>query len=222
MFTTQQLIAGLTGFALCLSLAQANEKFEALFKPDLSEASFPAGVWSMDKDGVLNATRDEIIWTKADYQDFILRLEFKNEAGTNSGVFVHGSDLKNWTTDSVEIQICDDYAEKWAAKPGNWQCGAIFGHQAAYIHAVKPPGEWNQMTIICSGPIITVHLNGQRVNTVDLRSFTDAKTNPDGSTPASWQQNKPLATLPLVGKIGFQGKHGEAAIHLRGIEILKL
>lgn len=222
MFTNRKIMAGLTGFALCLSLAQAGENFETLFKPDLSDATFSAGVWSMGKDGVLNATKDEIIWTKTDYEDFILRFEFKNEAGTNSGAFVHGSDLKNWITDSIEIQICDDYAEIWATKPANYQCGAIFGYQGAYIHAVKPVGEWNQMTIICSGPIITVHLNGQRVNTVDLRNFTDAKTNPDGSTPAPWQQNKPLATLPRKGKIGFQGKHGDAPIHLRKIEVMKL
>lgn len=221
MFNNRKLLAGLTGFALCLSFAQAGENFEALFKPDLSNATFPAGVWSMDKDGVLNATKDEIIWTQADYEDFILRFEFKNEAGTNSGVFVHASNLKDWITDSVEVQIADDFAEKWATKPRSWQCGAIFGHQGAYISAVKKPGEWNQMIIICSGSIITVHLNGTRVNTIDLRDFTSATTNPDGSNPAPWQ-TKPLASLPLKGKIGFQGKHGDAPIHLRKIEVMKL
>lgn len=221
MSNTRKLTACLTGFALCLSAVQAEESFEALFKPDLSDATFPAGIWSMDKDGVLTATKDEIIWTKADYEDFVLRFEFKNEIETNSGVFLHASNLKNWITDSVEIQLADDYAEKWASKPGSWQCGAMFGHQAAYIHAVKPADEWNRMTILCSGPIITVHLNGVRVNTIDMRQFTSAAVNPDGSTPPPWQ-TKPVASLPLKGKIGFQGKHGDAPIHLRKIEVMKL
>ena len=212
MKTSRSHIAALAAITICLPLAQAQNKeqttniatsFQALFKVDLSDATYPQGDWSMDKEGVLNATEDQIIWTKDDYEDFILRFEFKNEAGTNSGVFVHASDTKNWITDSIEIQLCDDFAEKWASKPSHYQCGAVFGHQAAYIRAVKPVGEWNQMAIICSGPIITVHLNGVRVNTVDLSKFTSAVTNPDGSDPAPWQ-NKPLATLPRKGKIGFQ------------------
>ena len=77
------------------------------------------------------------------------------------------------------------------------------------------------MVIVASGPMITVHLNGVRVNTFDLREFTSAKTNPDGSKTPPWL-SKPPAGLPQKGKIGFQGKHGGAPIYLRNIEILEL
>jgi hypothetical protein len=197
------------------------EDFRPLFAEDLSNADFPAGVWKRDAAGVLSATEDEILWSRADYQDFILRLEFKNAEGTNSGVFVHASNPAAWVTDSVEIQIADDFAERWAAKDRSWQCGAFFGHQGAHVRAVKKPGEWNRMVIVCSGPMITVHLNGQRVNTIDLRDFTSAQTNPDGSDVPPWL-SKPPATLPRKGRIGFQGKHGGAPIALRRIEILPL
>ena len=211
-------------FVLFLLLAAgicfANE-FKPLFNEDLTNATFPEGVWTRDGDGVITASKDQIIWTRKDYQNFVLRLEFKNGEGTNSGVFVYGSDIENWVTDSIEVQIADDYAEQWLQKPRSWQCGAFFGRQGAYIRAVKKPGEWNQMTIVCSGPMITVHLNGQRVNTFDLSNFTSSKTNPDGSTPPPWL-SKPPADLPQKGRIGFQGKHGGAPIYLRNIEVMEL
>lgn len=215
------LLPCLAATALAFSPAQAQE-FEALFKDDLSNATFPEGVWTRDAEGVLTASEDMIIWTKDDYDDFILRLEFKNGEGTNSGVFVHASDTKAWVSDSIEVQLADDFSPKWADKPRSWQCGAIFGRQGAYAKAVKKPGEWNQMTIICSGPLITVHLNGQRVNSIDLRDFNSAQTNPDGSTPPRWLTKKSPASLPHRGKIGFQGKHGGAPIYLRNVEVLKL
>ena len=205
---------------LLAPLAQAQE-FKPLFKDDLSNATFNEGVWTIDKDGVLIATKDQIIWTQEDYSDFVLKLEFKNGEGTNSGVFVHASDTKKWVTDSVEIQLADDFSEKWSSKPRSWQCAAIFGRQGAFEKAVKQPGEWNQMVILVSGPIITVHLNGQRVNAVDLTDFKDAKKNPDGSKAPPWLK-KPLATLPRKGKIGFQGKHGGAPIYLRNVQGMKL
>lgn len=201
-------------------LCQASE-FKPLFAEDLSNATFPEGVWTRDAEGVITASKDKIIWTNDDYENYVLRLEFKNGEAANSGVFLYASDITKWVTDSVEVQIADDYAERWANKPRSWQCGAFFGRQGAYQRVVKPAGEWNKMIIVASGPMITVHLNGVRVNTFDLREFTNAKTNPNGSTAPGWL-SKPPADLPHKGKIGFQGKHGGAPIYMRNIEILEL
>lgn len=212
----------------CIALAAAllfpvtrADDFRPLFNDDLSNATFPEGIWSRDDDGVITASEDRIIWSKDDYENFVLRLEFKNGEGTNSGVFVHASNTETWVTDSLEIQIADDFAEQWASKDRSWQCGAFFGRQGAHVRAVKKPGEWNQMVIVCSGPMITVHLNGKRVNTFDLRDFTSAQTNPDGSNVPKWLR-KPPAGLPRKGRIGFQGKHGGAPIYLRNIEVMPL
>ena len=83
------------------------------------------------QDGVLTATEDQCIWTKKQYDNFILDLEFKTADGTNSGVIVHCSDMKDWIPNSVEIQIADDFSEKWGKSPKTWQCAAIFGRLAA-------------------------------------------------------------------------------------------
>ena len=100
-----------------------------LFAADLSDAEFPAGIWTV-ADGVLTASEDQAIWTKRDYENFVLDLEFMTAPGTNSGVIVYCSDIANWIPNSVEIQIADDFAEEWAKAPATWHCGAIFGHLA--------------------------------------------------------------------------------------------
>ncbi|MBC7569963.1 MAG: DUF1080 domain-containing protein [Spirosoma sp.] len=195
--------------------------WQPLFEYDLSNASYPKGVWTYDE-GVLTASADEAIWTKVPYDDFVLDLFFKTADGTNSGVVVHCSDTSNWIPNSVEIQIADDYAKKWADSPTNWQCGAVFGHQAATKQqVVKRPGEWNRYTITAQGKMLYIVLNNQLVNTVDLSKFTSAKSNPDGSPVPEWL-SKPPAELPMRGFIGLQGKHAGAPIYFRSMKIRTL
>lgn len=188
-----------------------------LFADDLSDAEFPAGVWTVE-DGILTASEDQCIWTKAEYESFILDLEFKTAEGTNSGVIVYASDTQNWIPNAVEVQIADDFAKEWAEKPASWHCAAIFGHLAPTKSMVKKPGEWNRMTIVCKGPMISVGLNGEVVTTMDMRLWTSAKTNPDGTEIPPWLSN-PLAGLPTRGRIGLQGKHAGAPIYFRNLRI---
>ncbi len=221
-------------FAMCLFCLSACSKsmkvppkahpdtanWQPLFAEDLSNTEFPEGIWTMT-DGILTASEDQNIWTKKDYDNFILDLEFKTEDGTNSGVIVYCSDPGNWIPNSVEIQIADDYAEKWAKSPKTWQCGAIFGHLPASKQVVKKAGEWNRYTITCQDNMIYVILNGEAITTLDMKLWTSAKTNPDGSEIPSWL-SKPLAELPTMGRIGFQGKHAGAPIYFRNIRIKEL
>ncbi len=191
-----------------------------MFSKDLSNGIFPAGVWS-STDGVITATKDEAIWSKEEYDDFVLDLDFKNADGTNSGVIVHASDIVEWIPHSVEIQIADDYSKEWSKASPTWQCAAIFGHQAATNKSLKPAGEWNHYTITCRGKKIWIVLNGTVVNECDMNLFTSTKKNPDGSDVPAWLSN-PMATLPLHGHIGFQGKHAGAPIYFKNIKIKKL
>ena len=191
-----------------------------LFKPDLSNAIFPKNVWTL-KSGIFTATKDETLWSLNKYDDFIVDLEFKTVKGSNSGVFVHGSDLEHPTENSVEIQITDDFDPEWANSAPDWQCAAIFGHQPPTKHNVKKPGEWNHYTITCIGRKIWVVLNGELVNVCDLSLFTSGKTNPDGTAIPEWL-NKPYAEIELKGHIGFQGKHAGKPIFFRNIKIKEL
>ncbi len=194
-------------------------EWTALFA-DLAEAEFKEGVWTIEE-GVLTASEDEAIWTKKDYRDFILDLEFKTADGTNSGVVVHCSDMKNWIPNSVEIQIADDHSDEWGKADKKWQCAAIFGHLEPTKSMVKKPGEWNRYTITCKGKLITVVLNGEKVTEMDMSKWTSAKTNPDGTEIPAWLST-PFAELKLDGRIGLQGKHAGAPVWFRNVRIKEL
>jgi len=191
--------------------------WQDLFAKDLSDAVYPKGVWSF-QDGVLTATQDQCIWTRKEYDNFIIDLEFKTAPGTNSGVIVYCSDTKNWIPNSVEVQIADDYAEKWAKSPKTWQCAAIFGHLPASKSKVKKPGEWNRFTVTCKDKMIYVMLNGEQVTEMDMSKWTSAKKNPDGSEIPPWLST-PFAELATKGVIGLQGKHAGAPIYFRNVKI---
>ena len=191
-----------------------------LFDAGLTNAIFPDSVWKV-KNGVLTASKDEAIWSKKEYDNFILDLEFKNADGTNSGVMVHATDIKEWVSRSVEIQIADDYSKEWSKAPPSWQCAAIFGHQPATKHNVKKPGQWNHYTITCIKRKIWVVLNGELVNSCDMSLYTSAKKNIDGTDAPSWLSN-PMAELVLHGHIGLQGEHAAAPIYFRKVRIKEL
>lgn len=199
--------------------------WEALFTDDLSNASFPIGIWTVTN-GVITASKDKPLWTVKEYNNFVLDLEFKTGENANSGVIVYCSDQKRWVPNSVEIQIQDDYGSKWDGAQDNFRCGGIFGHLSPKNYdrtslVVKKPGEWNRYTITCMGSKIDVVLNGIHTASLDMKQFTSSKKNPDGSPVPNWL-SKPLASLVTKGKIGFQGKHGGAPIWFRNIKIKKL
>lgn len=195
-------------------------KWENLFKADLSNADSKKGVWTFDQ-GVLTASEDEAIWSAREYVRFILDLEFKTADGTNSGVVVYCSNKQNWIPNSVEIQIADDHAKQWSESPNTWQCAAIFGHLAPTRSLVKKPGEWNRLTVTCKGKFITVALNGEVVNQMNMDLWTSATKNPDGTEIPSWLST-PFNKLPTHGFVGLQGKHAGAPIYFRNIKIKEL
>jgi hypothetical protein len=195
-------------------------QWQDLFAADLSNAAFPKGVWTFES-GVLTASEDQVIWSKKDYDNFIIDLEFKNENGTNSGVVVYCTNMENWIPNSVEVQIADDFAEQWAKSPNTWHCGAIFGHLAPTKSMVKKPGQWNRFTVTCKDKMVYVMLNGQMVTEMNMDLWTSATKNPDGSDIPSWLST-PFAELPTHGNIGLQGKHAGAPIYFRNVKIKEL
>lgn len=197
-----------------------SSSWQNLFAEDLSDAIFPKGIWYREN-GDLTASEDQIIWTKKEYKNCIIDLEFKNGPSANSGVFIYGSDLNNWVANSIEVQILDDYGNKWKDVAKTWQCGGIFGRLAPAKRTVKHAGEWNRLTITVLGPKVYVLLNGEQITEFDMRKWTDSKKNPDGSDTPPWLATA-AAKLPTHGHIGLQGKHGGAPIYFRNLKIKPL
>lgn len=189
-----------------------------LFGENLSEARYDTAAWRM-AGGVLSAAKDEAIWTTLEYENFELDVDFKTDAGTNSGVVVYCTDTKDWIPNSVEIQIADDHYAKWKDAKLYERCGAIYGHLGPKADkVVKKPGEWNHIRVKCTGQHITVILNGKKVTDMDMAEWASGTINPDGSEIPSWLP-KPYSTLPTKGYIGLQGKHGDATIYFRNMKI---
>ena len=84
----------------------SGEGWEDLFASDLSNALDPAGVWTVE-DGLLTASEDEAIFSKKEYDDYILDLEVRTAPDANSGVILHASNTEEWIPNSLEIQIGD-------------------------------------------------------------------------------------------------------------------
>ena len=105
--------------------------------------------------------------TKKFYDDFILTLEFKQEANGNSGVFfrstLEGTKISGW---QVEVAppgndsggIYESYGRGWLIKPDPEKDKAL------------KMGDWNRMKIKVVGDKVTTWLNGTR-----MISFTDEK-----------------------------------------------
>ena len=196
------------------------DNWRPLFESDLSNAIYKQGVWTFEN-GILTASEDNNIWTDMEYDNFILDLEFKNEYETNSGVIVYCQDINNWIPNSIEVQIADDYSDKWSKVVPSWQCGAIFGHLPPSKQVVKHPGQWNRCTITCIDKMIYVVLNGESIIEMNMDLWTNSTTNPDGSEIPNWLTT-PFSQLPTQGRIGLQGKHSSATVYFRNIRIKEI
>ncbi|MEK9750267.1 MAG: DUF1080 domain-containing protein [Flavobacteriaceae bacterium] len=105
--------------------------------------------------------------TDAYYDDFVLELEFLQEADGNSGVFfrstVEGTIVSGWQVEVAPPDhdtggIYESYGRGWLIKPDK--------EKDAYLKM----GEWNHMRIICNGDTVTTFLNGH-----EMVSLTDEK-----------------------------------------------
>jgi hypothetical protein len=145
------------------------------------------------------------IWTKDRYGDFVLSLEFKAEG--NSGVFIRTDKPKDNVQTGIEIQVDKP------GKPGKHSVGALYDLVPPAKDNTKA-GEWNTMVVTAKGSHITVAINGEKVNEMDLDKWTEPGKNPDGS------KNKFKAALKdfkREGHIGLQD-HG-AKVAYRNVRI---
>jgi hypothetical protein len=220
-----------TATAACLILTAANgfaqkvghpdtKDWKPLFSQALDNVVTEKDVWYWDDNGRLTAKKDKLIWSEAQYENFILDLEYTYGEGANSGVFIYCSDLKDTVPNSLEVQILDD--NKHPNAKANEKNGALFGHLAPKVNNAKVAGEWNRMTITAKGQKVHVVVNGEvAVDNADLSKWTSAKTNPDGTDIPPWL-SRAKAEIPTKGHIGLQGIHGGAAIYFRNVRVKQL
>lgn len=200
-------LAMLVGSLTALSAQEA--KFETVLgKDNLAEHWTTAGNWILT-DGVVTLkpregekgwTRyDSYLWLKGEYADFEIDFEYMVQKGSNSGFYFHVGDVKSPVATGIEVQIYDSFGKK--DKFNDHDSGGIIPGVAPTKNATKAPGEWNRFVITSKGDKLTVVLNGETVNEVDLAG-------------------PKLKGRPKTGAIGFQD-HG-LPLSLRNVKIRKL
>jgi hypothetical protein len=165
-------------------------------------------VWSVDREqGILicKGSPPGYLYTKQDYTNFILKLEWRWAPGKppgNSGVLlrVHG-EHKIWPR-SIEAQLMYMNAgDFWLIDGAPLETDPEFVDKNTPRHrwrkktAEKPAPEWNEYEIIVKGDRITLKVNGEVVN-----EGWGAEVRP--------------------GKIALQSEGGE--IHFRNIRLIPL
>lgn len=168
---------------------------------DLKGWSCKEGSWGVEEGAIARLKGGSDIWTEQQFGDFELELDFKLTPKANSGVFFRTSNLSDPVQTGIEFQVIDSFGKPQADAH---DCGAIYDCMPPKQNAVKAPGEWNHMRLVCAGPKITAQLNGVDIIDMDLDRWTDAGKNPDGS-PNKF--NTAYKDMPRVGHIGFQD-HG--------------
>jgi hypothetical protein len=146
-----------------------------------------------------------------EFSDFILRFEFKLEAGSNNGLAIRAplSD-GDMAYQGIELQILDNNAERYKGIIQPWQRhGSLYHVFPAKDGALKPVGQWNEQEVRVLGRKVTVILNGTTILDVNM---DDAK-DPEILKKHPGLQRK-------SGHIGFLG-HNEP-IEFRNIRIKEM
>lgn len=177
---------------------------------DLSKHWTTTGNWILE-DGVVRLepregesgwTRyDAYLWANKQYKDFEIEFDYKVDQGGNSGFYFHVGDLKEPVATGIEVQIYDSGSKGKDEALNDHDSGGIIPGVAPQKNAAKPAGEWNHFKITSKGNKLTVVLNGETVNEVNL-------------------DEGPLKDRPDSGHLGFQD-HG-LKLWLKDIRIREL
>jgi hypothetical protein len=128
------------------------------------------------KDGaiVCKAGKGGTIYTKEEYGDFFVRLEFKVPPGGNNGLAIRYPGTGDTAYDGMtESQILDDNYEKVRGPIDPRQAhGSAYGMAAAARGYQHPAGEWNFQEVWVKSSRIRVELNGAPILEADLSKVT--------------------------------------------------
>lgn len=167
--------------ALCTAsptLAQVSDKdkaegFVPLFNgKDLSGWKQFAGkgeVWSASG-GMIVCSGKGGGWlgSDRDYDNFIVRLEYKLAPAGNSGVYIRAPQTGHISRAGMEIQLLDDNHPRYAKIDFYQYTGSIYHVVAPTRRAGKPGGQWNAIEIRAEGRQVIVVLNGVTIVDADL------------------------------------------------------
>src|SRR5262245_20836059 len=119
------------------------------------------------------------IFTKAEYGDHVIRLEYKLPPGGNNGLAIRypGGNVHVATQAMCELQILDDTDPKYAKLDPRQYNLSAYGMVPSQRGYLRPIGEWNFVEVTVKGSTLRAELNGTRILDCDLSKVTEFKDN---------------------------------------------
>jgi hypothetical protein len=151
------------------------------------------------------------LYTKDEYSDFVVRFDFRLEAGANNGLAIRAPLSGDSAYQGMEIQILDDTHAQYKGIQPYQAHGSVYGIAPAKRGHLKPVGEWNSEEVICRGRQVTVNLNGTTIVDVNLD---------EASTPQTIDKREHPGLKRASGHIGFCG-HG-ARVEFANLRVKRL
>lgn len=152
------------------------------------------------------------IYTKDEYTDFAVRLEFKLPKGGNNGLAIRYPGQGDAAYGGMtELQVLDDDYEKAVGDKidARQAHGSVYGMIAAQRGYQHPIGEWNFQEVMVKGSKIKVELNGVVILDGDVAAVKEFMAN-------SPHPGKDLTK----GHFGFAGHNDPVAF--RNIQLKRL
>jgi hypothetical protein len=150
-------------------LVQANESGKSIFNgKDLTGWKAPEGnIWWIVEDGILKVRsgpdqKGSILWSKKEFTDFAVTLDFKfGEGIIDSGVHVKSQD-------QIQIGISGSLKRDMTASP--YIPGKGYPVEAEGVKELLKMDDWNTLKIEVKGMTYTSYLNGKKVMTYTSES----------------------------------------------------
>lgn len=161
-------------------------------------------------DGAIQCKQDfgGNLLTKKQYENFVVRLQFKTPPGGNNGLAIRMPtiDAEEYPDNvALELQVLDDNHIMYAKIRDNQFHGSAYGIKAAHRGFLRPACQWNTQEVTVNGDHIKVVLNGYTILETHLK-----KDAPDGHPAKTFTK----------GHFGFSG-HNDA-VAFRNIRIKEL
>lgn len=125
-------------------------------------------------DGAIQCKQDfgGNLLTEKQYEDFVVRLQFKTPPGANNGLAIRmpTADPKEYPDNiALELQILDDNHIMYAKLRDNQYHGSAYGIKAAHRGFLRPACQWNTQEVTVKGDHVTVVLNGYTILETHLK-----------------------------------------------------
>jgi len=198
---------------LLSEIADDEKGFQPMFNgKDLGNWIGPVNDYEV-KDGAIlcKPGRGGNLLTKDQFDNFVVRFEFKLPPGGNNGIGLRAPTTQApLAYEAMEIQILDDGDPKYADLHDYQVHGSLYGLAPAASGYLRPNGEWNWQEISVDGDKLIVNVNGFEVLNTNI---AEANKKPlDG-------QAHPGANRKS-GHLGLCGHHDPVAF--RNIRVKRL